>query len=532
VAEHRHGHAGQSVPAKVKQQATGSPDRMTLDEEAFQQLLEAAYVMQQHNDAAASENLPPDPARTLTQVVELQEQLRSGDFDLQGATDLIAEHLQRMTSASGVAIGIARDGQLEFGTSLGTGVNAQGSRLSIDSGLADLFPPSDEGNNGAEPRAIPARNAAHQGLQSLVVLPVHYESKVAGILEVRFADDTPPHEHVIQTCHLMKGLIGEAISRAAELEWKRTLAAERATVIEALEKIKDRLAAEPAAKPASPVPEKPRFASPAIQPAKTGRHAEAKPETKTEEVKKESHCRICGYKYADEEMFCGNCGTARSSETGDNGLQSKWASMWRMKQAAERKQEENAEEQASPASEPPKALAEKSGPEGGSEQAPITALATQGQPIAVSPVAVSPWSSATHAREWLESMRSRSRRNAWFSKNKANLYLLSALFILVVVLSGWGTRRVQDQIASIQQQSGQPHLTAFEKLLVSLGLAELPAAPANPGNPNTQVWVDLHTALYYCPGSDLYGKTPGGKFTSQHDAQQDQFQPAAQKSCD
>jgi hypothetical protein len=42
----------------------------------------------------------------------------------------------------------------------------------------------------------------------------------------------------------------------------------------------------------------------------------------------------------------------------------------------------------------------------------------------------------------------------------------------------------------------------------------------------------VHTALYYCPGADLYGKTPGGKFTSQQDAQQDQFEPANRKACE
>ena len=49
-------------------------------------------------------------------------------------------------------------------------------------------------------------------------------------------------------------------------------------------------------------------------------------------------------------------------------------------------------------------------------------------------------------------------------------------------------------------------------MLISLGLAEPPPAPEYKGNPETQVWIDLHTALYYCPGADLYGKTPKGKF--------------------
>jgi hypothetical protein len=68
--------------------------------------------------------------------------------------------------------------------------------------------------------------------------------------------------------------------------------------------------------------------------------------------------------------------------------------------------------------------------------------------------------------------------------------------------------------------------------LISLGIAEAPPTPEYAGNPQTKVWVDLSTALYYCQGSEFYGKTPKGKFTSQQDAQQDQFEPAGRKPCD
>jgi hypothetical protein len=79
--------------------------------------------------------------------------------------------------------------------------------------------------------------------------------------------------------------------------------------------------------------------------------------------------------------------------------------------------------------------------------------------------------------------------------------------------------------------ANQSNLSLFEQVLVSLHLAVPPPAPVYAGNPNTQVWVDLHTALYYCSGSDLYGKTPNGKFTTQRDAQMDHFEPAANRSC-
>jgi hypothetical protein len=73
----------------------------------------------------------------------------------------------------------------------------------------------------------------------------------------------------------------------------------------------------------------------------------------------------------------------------------------------------------------------------------------------------------------------------------------------------------------------------MEQLLVSMGVAEAPPVPQEyHGNPNTKVWVDVHTGLYYCPGAELYGKSKDGKVTTQLDAQRDQFQPSTLKPCD
>jgi hypothetical protein len=521
-----------------------------LDEEAFQQLLEAAYVMQQQNDAATADASEPDPARTLSQIVETQELLRSEKFDLEAATVLIAERLQRMTSALGVAIAVARDAHLEFCARAGSGVTALGSRVPIDS----------------SPSA--GQSLPEEGLRSLVVFPVHHEGKVAGIMEVRFAGEPPYDEHLIHTCQLMKGLIAEAIARAADLEWKHALAAERATVIEALERMRphlDRLMVEPATAPSSTEPVaapkaaeiessgstsiepaiiEPAVIGPAIEPEpKIDSDAESHPEAAPEAAlqheqdgpdEKEVRCRVCGYEYGEDELFCGNCGTARGTRDPSSDLQGKWASMWRMQQAAERKQKESSGESFDPATAEPQFLEAESGKESGAasggtseEDAQTTALARPDHTNALSP-----WTSATHTRKWLESLQAAGSGRMWLGKQRANIYLGLALIILLGVLSGWGTRRVQNGVADVRQKNSPAQLTTFERLLVSLGLAEAPTPVVYKGNPNTQVWVDLHTALYYCPGSELYGKTAGGKFTSQRDAQQDQFEPAGQKSCD
>jgi len=135
------------------------------------------------------------------------------------------------------------------------------------------------------------------------------------------------------------------------------------------------------------------------------------------------------------------------------------------------------------------------------------------------------------------------RSPSWLAQQwqaqRANIYVAAAAVLLLAALFGWGTSETPPAQNANSATAGhnrkrvapQPELSLFDKLLVELGLAEAPPPPADLGNPQTQVWVDVHTALYYCPGAELYGKTLGGKVTSQSDAQQNQFEPAARRPC-
>ena len=164
-----------------------------------------------------------------------------------------------------------------------------------------------------------------------------------------------------------------------------------------------------------------------------------------------------------------------------------------------------------------------------------------------SPDQSAPWSSAAKTKEWLEIGRNVGRtKETWLAakwqQQRANIYLVAAALLLVAVLLGWAAPSKPPAAPGREATTGkvhrheaapQPDLTLSEKLLVSLGLAETPAAEAvDPGNPDAQVWIDVHTALYYCSGADLYGKTPGGRTASQREAQLDQFQPAMRKACE
>ena len=95
----------------------------------------------------------------------------------------------------------------------------------------------------------------------------------------------------------------------------------------------------------------------------------------------------------------------------------------------------------------------------------------------------------------------------------------STIAVIVVIASAIGWFTFPDQ-----------KLPGMDKLFVRLRLKKLPT-PVYDGNPDTKVWIDLRTALYYCPGADFYGKTRKGKFARQRDAQQDHFEPASRKAC-
>ncbi len=167
-----------------------------------------------------------------------------------------------------------------------------------------------------------------------------------------------------------------------------------------------------------------------------------------------------------------------------------------------------------------------------------TALVTT-QPKAIVPAAevpidvtpLSPWVSARRARAWLESLRSEKANKDWLTQqwkeSRGNFYIVAAAVVLLVVIVQWLVTPPP------QPTGGSRQLSVVEQLLVSMGIAEAPPVPQEyHGNPNTKVWVDVHTGLYYCPGADLYGKSKDGKITLQLDAQRDQFQPSTLKPCD
>jgi hypothetical protein len=106
--------------------------------------------------------------------------------------------------------------------------------------------------------------------------------------------------------------------------------------------------------------------------------------------------------------------------------------------------------------------------------------------------------------------------------HRSNLYLAGAVLVAALAL-----------LWPVADSPRRAALSPLERMLVAMGLAEAPEPAVHlQGDPGIEVWVDPHTALYYCPGEEQYGKTADGRFSSQRDAQMDRFEPAGRSTCE
>jgi putative methionine-R-sulfoxide reductase with GAF domain len=587
---------------------TDQKNKPVLDEQTFEKLLEAAHVLQEHNRKmrelgerleSQSEQLreqehsnrtlrernkpesdetsrsDSDYTLTLAEIVEAQHQIQMRHLELDKAMAVVAERVARITSASGAAIGILEGKMVRYRAGAGAPALPLGSEVPLDKAICAASVRTGQVIRSEDVDSeflFDPEVCRQRGIQSLVAVPIYHDDDIVGALELYFDRIHGFADQDIHTCQMMAGLVTEAIGRDAELTLKKSMAAERSTMLAAIERLQPNLAAWAEDQSAAT--------------ADTSMGASTATAAK-------SPCWKCGSKLVAEEQFCGKCGAQRASEASEaSGLQSKLASAWHLQQtgqetlavapsngaspprqttrpvaAHKHKNEAHLEDDHAgndlsepfslPALEGNHPLSARSFTASANEDAMAASLSSASKPgednVEVSVTAlVRPqrediaWSSAAQARDFLESLSGTRTPGAlarfWHSR-RGDFYLAVAVILVVVVIrwgiwsnhsvgaTGRGTA-VSGSLNRGKQPAPDADLSVFDKLLIGLGLAEAPENPEYKGNPDTQVWVDLHTALYYCPGSDLYGKTPKGKLTGQRDAQLDQFEPANRKACD
>jgi len=525
---------------------TGAKAKPVLDRNGFQQLLAAAYVLQQHNESLRTKDPRLDAAWIFSEIAETQSLVQAGEMDLASAARLITDRLRTITDAGGVSVSLLKDGYLECLAESGIPAGVPGGSISSNSPVATERLRNGRQFQSSEAQSDVRLDTAHcreLGIGSVLAVPIQRGDEIAGLLELRWSKVDGFHECDVRTCQLMAGLVTQLLEQ-------ETGSHNMSTSLQAFPQLSSPdLPASPASNAAFyDVPN-----TDALTRLSDDEAASSFPQDIAGPLA--TACRVCGRPFGKNEVFCGNCSMPRVAATPADGLQSKWASMWFMQQAQDTLQERNVEaefphseadvddtgqsdswattigrgkldlQQAVPGRIPPVGFDQGEHspvPKDSARTGGITTEEDSSLPVATEALGTfgTKYRSAADFGNLLRAFQSfrlrlRTRRKA------ATMVLAS--FALLLVLAVWG----------LWPSNPSSQLTWFESLLVELGLAEVPArAPSNLGNPEVRVWVDVHTALYYCPGSDLYGKTPGGRFSTQRAAQQDQFEPASRAACE
>ncbi len=610
---------------------TDQKNKPVLDERTFDKLLEAAYVLQEHNrkirdveavvephvdrlgeqasakqsplpeskpEAKESSRSAGDYTLTLAEVVEAQRQIQARHLELDKAMAVVADKVTRITGASGAAIGILQEKTVHYRAGAGASALPLETEVPLATAICATSLRTGQVIRSEDVNTevlFDPETCRQRGILSLLAVPIYHDGDIMGALELYFDRVHGYAEQDIHTCQLMAGLVTEAIGRDAELKSKKSLAAERSMMLAAIERLQPSLVT--LAQDQSPPTAATDMGATAVAAVK-------------------SPCWKCGSKLMAEEQFCGKCGAARVSDGEPFSMQNQPASAWHMQETSKENLADLFPQETSPPKETTSPVAahttneddfekdnaganlpdlssllgleeeksdplldleeEKSDPPFGKsfnasadnasadnastdQDTMAESLSSEPQldedkPEAPSTAIVRPrqegqdlvWTSAAKARDFLESLSTTHAPSTvarlWRSR-RGDFYLAVAVVLMVAVIRWgvWSSHSVRATGSGIavsgnanrhKEPAPDADLSLFDKFLISLGLAEAPEAPEYKGNPDTQVWVDLHTALYYCPGSDLYGKTAKGKLSSQREAQLDQFEPAYRKPCD
>jgi GAF domain-containing protein len=594
-------------------------EKPVLDEQMLGKLLEAAYVLQEHNRAmqklglnlerqrerlneqaphppvarppliknsSESAPAPDDYTFTLAQIVETQRLIQVRRLDLEEAIAMVAERVASIASASGAGIGILERKKVRYRAGVGDLALPAGTEVAMEKALCVACIRTGQVIRCTDVNPeflLDAEECHRRGIASIIAVPVYHDGGIAGGLEVYYPHTNAFTEQDVHTCQLMAGLVTEALAREEEQVSKNALAAERALMLETADKLKLKPSVPDSG--AAPVRKK-RTAGASSLPIFA--------------------CLKCGHDLVGEEQFCGRCGTPRGEEGGQ--LRGRTSPARRPVEGVPapapadtsvsapvrppvspsvNRSAKTAGANASTSGVLPRDISAK--PQeaginefltplaithdevGGAPEAEVVsnlpAPRETGQVVAESDLATEgmvelpdadlessemalvktstavAWTSAANAREFLEQLAVSDHPNSlahFWKARRADVYLAIAVVLMIGVIR-WGiwsnhsvgaTGSPTNASAAHRKAAPDSDLSFFDRMLISLGLAEPPPTPEYKGNPDTEVWVDLHTALYYCPGTDLYGKTAKGKFATQRDAQLDQFEPAYRKACD
>jgi hypothetical protein len=508
-----------------------------LDESFFQQLLAAAYVVQEHAATLRPSALPSQsaektsrpsavPTRSaekLAKVAPIQNVLRNGTLGIPGSAKLVADNLLQLTAAAGVSVSLISNGFLDCVAESGSPASIPGSSIASHSLVAterlkagNVFDSEDTFTD----IRLDAELCKSMGVKSLLAVPVLSFGQLAGLIELRWDRDYLFQEADIAVCRLAASSLSELLegkplqTQEDATEPTAQAAAIAFTESAVLAQVPDGedLEANHPAKETTPVGSVPPPPESSVNPLSVSKNAE-------------QSCRICGRSFGANEAFCGFCSMPRFATAPAKELQSKWASLWYMQQAQDVLEERPSTIEPPSARTPPAENTSSVEP----VLAPATAVssATTEQPA----LAAERGESFSYFKPLAETYDAPDSDDIFGEKSlwsrlrgfRSKVGLKDAVLAVIATMLAFGV------FSAWPSSSGG--LTWFQSTMIRFGIYHSAARSPVYGNPDLNVWVDAQTAVYYCPGSEQYGNTAEGHFTTQREALQAHSQPASGLAC-
>ena len=279
---------------------------------------------------------PPAPTAdytlTLAQIVETQHQIQARHLELENAMSLVAQRVTEIARAGGAAIGFVDGKNVRYRGVAGLMTLPAGTEVPFEKALCVASLKTGQVIRCADVNPeflLDPEECRRRGIQAMIAVPIFHEGGIAGGLELYYATTQAFTEQDVHTCQLMAGLITEALAKDEELGWKKSLASERAVMLEALEKLKpnlDALVDKPAKKGSS---------SRGAGSRKAGFRSSVAAVSSVPSFV----CLKCGHQLVGGEQFCGKCGARRSDSREayePPGMQSKVSSLWHMQEATKK----------------------------------------------------------------------------------------------------------------------------------------------------------------------------------------------------
>jgi diguanylate cyclase (GGDEF)-like protein len=163
-------------------------------------------------------------------IIATQHDIATADLDLPAMMDLIVARSQKLTRGSGAILQWVEGKELVYRAVSGRAAPFLGNRIGGENSLAGECVRLSKTLRCDDAERDPRVNLddfRRMGTRSTIVVPLHYDRAVVGVLQVTSPElyaFTPLDEHTLQ---LMAGLIAAAMSHTAEFEAKQELLAQK-----------------------------------------------------------------------------------------------------------------------------------------------------------------------------------------------------------------------------------------------------------------------------------------------------------------